>query len=180
MAHVISGIVAQLSWLRDKAPPLIEYGAIAPLNQSFGMLLLWADSIRHLSDEMEDLDQATVLLSQHGKVGNVATEYIGGSGFQRAGLWDAGECIVKPEWDYVPYGPINNVLANLGVSKDGHRDEFDALGLGKFRYNEDWMIFALYGELSAEEADAYSFLDKRACLEELEVRLEQVRPIEVQ
>jgi len=80
----------------------------------------------------------------------VETDYFGGVGTQAAILWD-GNHIYGPfqsntryeqgELHAVPAGerPINQVLQRLGVQRGTAFDEFDALGLGRFRSNEAWI-----------------------------------------
>lgn len=75
------------------------------------------------------------------------TEYHGGAGSQAAAAWAGGVVVAGPflqadedcgkgepsEW------PINRVLRHLGVVRSKREDEFDAVGLGRWRNNEDWI-----------------------------------------
>jgi hypothetical protein len=80
--------------------------------------------------------QLIVRYSTNGSIGYLETNYFGGAGGQGAILANEGEVIYGPEW-----GPdsINSILRMLGVSNGDARDEFDAVGLGRFRSNEDWI-----------------------------------------
>lgn len=83
--------------------------------------------------------------SSTGSVGYVEAEYFGGTGTQRAALWVEGELALGPLWQgedetVGPQGsPISQLLARLGVKRDGYRDEFDAIGLGRHRATADWL-----------------------------------------
>jgi len=76
----------------------------------------------------------------------VEAEYFGGVGSQFAAVWRDGALALGPlvlaEDDPRPapgMSPISQALRYLGVSADGHYDEFDAIGLGRHRGVEDWL-----------------------------------------
>jgi hypothetical protein len=72
----------------------------------------------------------------------VETEYFGGDGGQGAIVAHRGDIFFGPaEGD----GSINAALRLLEAKKDGAHDEFDAVGLGRFRSNEDWIEQSRYG-----------------------------------
>lgn len=60
----------------------------------------------------------------------VETEYFGGSGTQRAGAWRGTKTLVTPQ---ERSGSVNLVLAALGVTRGAALDEWDAVGLVRFR-----------------------------------------------
>jgi hypothetical protein len=72
----------------------------------------------------------------------VETDYFGGGGFQSAQLWENS----KRKVFYSDEGaigiyhkePINEVLRMIGVKKKSGMDEFDTIGLGKRRSNNDF------------------------------------------
>ena len=72
-------------------------------------------------------------------IAKIETDYFGGSGEQSAKLYVDG---VKKydESDVFDYSktPINDVLKMMGVVKKTGMDEFDTIGLGKFRTNQDF------------------------------------------
>lgn len=83
----------------------------------------------------------------------VHAEFFGGTGFQSAVGWLGGEVQLGPthtknhpaEADarYVLVPPrhsmaIDHALTWLGVGRGDARDEFDAVGLGRFRRTEEW------------------------------------------
>jgi len=58
---------------------------------------------------------------------------------------DGGRLVLGPLFvgeneHFAPAGsPISQVLARLGAVREGHQDEFDAIGLGRHRDTEDWL-----------------------------------------
>ncbi len=70
-----------------------------------------------------------------GRVIHAWTDYFGGPGEQGATLWD-------PEMDhsfpFIEDNAINKALYATGFKKDKGLDEFDTLGLGKYRTNNDF------------------------------------------
>jgi hypothetical protein len=90
-------------------------------------------------------DRELASWSTVGPVGYVEAEFFGGVGGQGAALWDAGELVLGPlfvgeDEHFAPQGsPISQLLARLGVERDGYRDEFDVVGLGRHRETADWL-----------------------------------------
>ncbi len=93
----------------------------------------------------------------------IETDYFGGRGTQSAAVWSQGRIIFGPEktGDGVPLeaGSINRALRALGVRLVRGRlidralralgvrtwwprDEFNSVGLGRYRSNEDWIEVA--------------------------------------
>lgn len=73
-------------------------------------------------------------------IAKIETDYFGGSGSQSAKLFVNGKKIYdkSDEQDWSAR-PINQVLKQLGVQIDkNYHDEFDTVGLGKYRTNEDF------------------------------------------
>ncbi|WET77736.1 hypothetical protein P3102_27160 [Amycolatopsis sp. QT-25] len=83
--------------------------------------------------------------SEHGAVAHVEAEYFGGVGTQFAQVWDHGKTVLGPlrlaEDEPAPAdgSPISQALRWLGVLKGEHFDEFDAVGLGRYRDTDDWL-----------------------------------------
>ena len=82
-------------------------------------------------------------LSRLGAIAYIETEYHGGAGGQGAAVYANGEIVMEPQWS--ASGEINRALKLLGVRRRLLGDQFSALGLGKFRCNED-LIAALTEE----------------------------------
>lgn len=64
----------------------------------------------------------------------VETDYFGGMGYQDAILYEWGKKTTYDDYKY----PIDRGLRHLGIVKMGNLDEFDTIGLGNFRTNEDF------------------------------------------
>ena len=76
-------------------------------------------------------------LSHHGPVAYVETEYFGGTGEQAATVWDSGKVRMSPT--KAPSGPINSALRIMGARASLMHDEFEVVGLGRNRSNDDWL-----------------------------------------
>ena len=88
----------------------------------------------YLTDHLE----AQVLqLIGNEAVGYLEAEYFGGQGEQAAVLWQGG----RRQGAWGPdYGALNTVLRSLGVSAArANEDEFEAVGLGRYRHTDDWV-----------------------------------------
>ena len=88
-------------------------------------------------------------ISEDGAVAYVEVECYGGPCQRSAAIWDRGNlrhlAYDDDEWLAslrIPpvHNPVNQVLRYLGVSTEGSRDEFDALGFGRHRRTEDWAL----------------------------------------
>lgn len=74
--------------------------------------------------------------SRGGPIAYIETEYFGGVGTQGAAAWSAGDSVLSPEIN--EHGePINRALRKLGIEKGSKFDEFDAIGLGRYRSMDD-------------------------------------------
>jgi len=72
-------------------------------------------------------------------IASISTDYFGGVGYQSAKLFidNKIEYEADDEYDY-SLRPINTVLKKLGVVKKDGMDEFDTIGLGNYRTNENF------------------------------------------
>lgn len=68
-------------------------------------------------------------------VAKITTDYFGGMGEQSAKLFVNNEKVFDGD---DTHGPINKVLKRLGVVRESGLDEFDTVGLGKYRSNYDF------------------------------------------
>lgn len=154
MGHYISGIIAPLSLLREfslgKAlhPPthLYEELGFLPLSDShldtlFPVQGKFDDGLVYLSAA---LIETLLELSHKAPLAYIETEYHGGTGRQGATAYAEGVCLMAPESTGVGSlarsldGPISEALRRLGVvRRPGERDEFETVGLGRFRSNDD-------------------------------------------
>ena len=75
-------------------------------------------------------------LSGGAKVAYSEAELFGGGGMQASMVFENGKIIPDA---IVSKNAINLALQYLGVAKASSPDEFDALGLGKYRNTEQWI-----------------------------------------
>jgi hypothetical protein len=66
----------------------------------------------------------------------VETDYFGGQGDQAAAVYHGGREVMAPA--AAAFGPINEALRHLGVRAAAGLDEFDTVGLGRFRDFDDF------------------------------------------
>ncbi len=69
----------------------------------------------------------------------IGTDYFGGSGYQSAKLFINNKKVYdkssEQDWSI---NPINDVLKMMGINPTDGNDEFDTIGLGKYRTNQDF------------------------------------------
>lgn len=73
----------------------------------------------------------------------VETDYFGGFGSQYSSAWEFGKKVFSysddnPDISNYHQNPINFALWYLGVVKEEGKDEFDTIGLGRRRTNNDF------------------------------------------
>lgn len=137
------------------APELLE-AASARLRQAKIVPLTGALAAIPLGDELQDeinadedrlLERWDILtdrieavgaeLSRQGRVAYVEADYFGGTGDQGCVVWERGrELLRETRTDQA----INHALRMLGVqTAEGAADEFDTVGMGKYRRIENWL-----------------------------------------
>lgn len=82
-------------------------------------------------------------LSRKGPIVYAATFIFGGTGGQDAVVWIDGEVVLnigddEDSMSAWPDSPISRALRRIGVIAAAGEDEFDAIGLGRYRSNEAW------------------------------------------
>lgn len=118
------------------------------LPQGYGMIPL-TDEVRKrlkllfcpLTDGDENLPAELiglcVAISQKAQAAYVEAEFFGGNGMQASVVFNgdenSGSLIIDGH-------AINEALAEIGVQRFDHVDEFVALGLNKHRDTEDWLL----------------------------------------
>lgn len=157
MGHSINAIIARLSLL-EKFASSWEGIRLVRLEQGFALLpatsrFLDALDGRYSSSEGRKFEGFVHLrgglvavlqeLSRQGPIAYVETDYFGGVGSQSGATFVDGEPVVievESEVRPVPrsIGAINSALRALGVMRTKSSDEFDAIGLGRFRSMDDW------------------------------------------
>jgi len=72
-------------------------------------------------------------------IAKISTDYFGGSGSQRAKLFVDNKIEYEADDEYnYRLSPINDVLKKMGIVRKEGMDEFDTIGLGNYRTNEDF------------------------------------------
>lgn len=102
-------------------------------------------NVYHLTDELGlvplcgtvHLDKAWPLRASKGTtIAKISADYFGGNGSQSATVWTDGQ-IVADDVD------VNTALHLLGVQKTDGDDEWDRVGLGRYRRTETWAAEAI-------------------------------------
>ena len=86
-----------------------------------------------ISDHDSQISLLAKLLASKSETGIVArceTDYFGGVGEQAASIWGAGGMIES-------FDSINQALKKICVTRMDNMDEFDTVGIGRYRTNED-------------------------------------------
>jgi hypothetical protein len=118
---------------------------VVPLEQSVDMIPVTDELHQEIGsgDELPRFEklspkvQAWVgRISVAGPVAYVEAEFFGGLGGQAAVAWSEGSQSLGP---IHAKDAINQALRFLGVRPDGAHDEFDAVGLGRYRNTADWI-----------------------------------------
>lgn len=166
MGHHIHAVVGKADVLRSIAQELGLVGVV-PLAQGFGLVPIREEDADRFHESAAGTDQPDFewLLPGFAKrlrqasadtpLAYIETEYHGGTGTQRAIVWlNGAEAATLPatsdESADSRLWPINRALVMLGVQRTGDADEFETLGLGKHRREEDWV--ALVGGDTPAEA----------------------------
>lgn len=158
MSYTLFAVIAQ-SHLLDTNPLWIADSKIIQLEQGVRMIPITdtlydnlvgqyisaheekrADFIKWLGPLSSPIQK----LSERGIVACVEAEFFGGVGEQRCVVWHKGSLVLGPldELD-----AINKALRFIGVKKRIFGDEFETVGLGKHRSNEEWLENATNAEI---------------------------------
>jgi hypothetical protein len=156
MGHHIQAIVGSKHVL-DILQQRFGLSTVVGLNQGLFMLPMLEEFYEALPSAIDTLawegefhfrflDAKVVALlidaSKKDAVAYVETEYFGGDGDQGAIVAREGKIVFGPAEGG---GSINAALRMIGAKKESAHDEFDAVGLGRFRSNEDWIKQPRYG-----------------------------------
>ena len=96
-----------------------------------------------LYEEFEYLNKSVIEVledvSSLGEVSYIETDYFGGTGAQSSIVWKNRKVIYGPNLSSnTDTNPINDALKILGVRIIKRHDEFDEVGLGRYRSTEKW------------------------------------------
>jgi len=135
MTHHISGFIGPEDKLTVQTKKL-KNAKIIPLVQGFAFMPLgdelYAEVYKHNPKPMLWLAKRLGMDS----IAWVETDYFGGAGEQSAITWINGK---KHRYRPQQGRPIDDAMNALGVVCEGDNDEFDTLGLGKYRTNDAWL-----------------------------------------
>jgi hypothetical protein len=158
VGHYIHGFIARFGSLREAAVSL-GGAVVTPLALGFGLLPLteelagpngpWPfEQLHRLTLVLADW---AVLQSRHFPLAYIETNYFGGVGTQAAIVWRDGVAAFGPELSETKWvdgkfvspsyldKAINRSLRLLGMFRGEVVDEFDAVGLGRHRSDDDWI-----------------------------------------
>lgn len=166
MGHYLQALIAATSTLESIAH-VFQQARVVPLSQGFALLPATPAFVEEVAransasaerafEQFEFLTPGIAAVasnaSRSSPVLYVETEYFGGVGTQAAMVWMNREVVFGPlvtkNFDEglqgglvtsLSEGAINQALRSIGVTRDEHVDEFDALGLGQYRNTEDWI-----------------------------------------
>jgi hypothetical protein len=148
VAHELNAILGTVETL---APQAREHEVpVVALKQGFGLIPLTSEVLQALVGKVgleiprgsvgqDELDEVLRRWSVRGPVIHATNELHGGVGPQTARIWQDGVLVFSQEGSAYS-GPISMALLRLGVT--GGRlgwDEFDVMGLGRFRTTERWL-----------------------------------------
>ena len=136
MAYELSAVIGEVTMLSGigrehgvPVVPLAEGLALIPLTDAIATALFEPDL------RFEEVLRAW---SARGPVLYAWSEMHAGLGVQSATIWAAGE-LTYHETGYPGRGPISLALQRLGVTGGSERrDEFDIVGLGRYRRTSAW------------------------------------------
>lgn len=152
MGHTISGIIAPFSDLSEFSREKNLHSP-ARLVGDLGFLPLSDSHLDQIFPNHGSFDLSMTYLSEAVKgalkklssgarrAAFIETDYWAGDGAQGATVYLDEVCIMEPRTESI--GPVSQALRLLGVEVgNGMRDEFETAGLGRHRYNEDWIAVA--------------------------------------
>jgi hypothetical protein len=166
MGHHISAVVLSGSFNEDRA---LSFD-MKPIHISADLTLLpldaeytdyWAEKLR-VSGFVSDcpLLNSSVIHHMVNAIADkplfaiIETDYFGGKGSQAAAVYRGGSEIMPPESTAIApvgasIGPINKALRLLGVTASNGRDEFETVGLD--RYRDFYELFDKYHGTGGED-----------------------------
>lgn len=148
MGHKINAVIGKIVDVSKIAEDWV-HAKIIELPQDFGMVPMTAGLLENVSElmeisdgvycsELDALDETVIdLLERYSfrtKLAYIETDYFGGVGAQGGVLYENGREVCPPR---VGEGVINELLKELGAWHRPGSDEFDSLGLGKYRHVPD-------------------------------------------
>jgi hypothetical protein len=151
MGHAVQALIIPAA-LSSMALTELRHTRSVPLRQGFRIVPNTNGAFDALRERFPSLSDPAVpefwklsgplmhvveLLSAHGVIAYIETEYFGGSGHQAAAVWESGRLRMPPTRANI--GPINSALRLMGVTVGDAHDEFQAIGLDAERSNDSWL-----------------------------------------
>lgn len=135
MGHCISVFLIKKSELRDdKILSLVD-------ERKYTVNIKWVELDENIlvTTEIQNIKK----FSKDKLVAKISTDYFGGIGGQSAKLFDNNKMIFNGQDEYNDgktyyTQPINEVLKLMGISRKFGMDEFDTIGIGRYRSNNDF------------------------------------------
>ena len=148
MSHNISGIITSFKY-EGNLPHVVLVGNyhFIPFDSS-NRTTASDQPITPYEELTSEIRETLKDLSFFGRCAYIETSYFGGIGVQRSETWDNGKKIDGPFISYdgienkmeyenvtIKDYSINQALKNIGIHCQEGKDEFDTVGLGKYRSN---------------------------------------------
>lgn len=158
MAYTLFAVVTNSSLLEEASLPY-SHAHIVELEQGLSLIPLMNKLYEEITSQKPDnrtIEKFDRLhpkvaewinqLSTNGVVAYIEASFFGGEGTQSAIVLADNQEVLPPVQTESTYqkpvplgeGAIDQALRRLGVSADGHLDEFEAVGLHRHRRTEDW------------------------------------------
>lgn len=131
MSHSISVYLVRKEELRNnKIETILEHKLLEIKFKELGSNILATTKIPNIRE-----------FGVNKTIAKIETDYFGGSGYQTAKLFvNNKKTYDKSDEQDWSIKPINDVLKEMGVKRTGLQDEFDTIGLGRYRKNEDFNV----------------------------------------
>ncbi|MBL8100377.1 MAG: hypothetical protein JNK81_14430 [Anaerolineales bacterium] len=146
MPHSVTGFILNTDFVNQICSKQPFLKAIS-LEQGFSLFPLTHTILKNLditkpvdlidSEIPNQLTDLLAALSIECQLLCFATEYFGGVGSQFAIVFENGKAVFGPAKSTI--GSINEGLRLLGVKRKSDADEFDTIGLGQYRFTNDWL-----------------------------------------
>lgn len=157
MTYVLQGVIGSTAAIRPCHA--LAHAVVADLGHGLGLMPMTDDLFDELSQGHDPdprfvscqrfppgFDTMLAAWSTVDPVAYVEADYFGGVGSQFAAVWQHASLVLGPlhktEDEPAPppgMSPISQALRRLGVSAEGHHDEFAAVGLGRHRWTHHWL-----------------------------------------
>jgi hypothetical protein len=147
MGYYLQAIIGKQQTLAQHASEF-QHARVVPLAQGIAIIPLTDDLYDEIAGggEVERFEKLSPgveewarRISAVGPVAYIEAEFFGGTGGQSVVAWSEGSRVLGPVHSE---HAINEALRFFAVRVDGAHDEFDALGLGRHRNTNDWIVEA--------------------------------------